>query len=240
MRERLRLLRATPEYEEAFSAPDPLVTVAIPTYDGYRELVGRALPSVLAQTYRHIEVIVVGDAAPPETGRLIAELEDERITYVNLNRRGPYPEDDRQRWLVAGAPPYNEAVARARGLWLAAMDDDDALTPDHLERLLAAARRDRYEVCYGRLREVRPDGDHRLLGEFPPRLGQFGWQAAIYHAGLRFFEAETADALFGHPSDWGMCRRMLRAGVRFGMVEAPVVDYYPSQLWRANPGGPPT
>jgi len=231
-RERLRLLRTTPEYEEAFSAPDPLVTVAIPTYDGYRELVGRALPSVLAQTYPNIEVIVVGDAAPPETGRLIAELDDGRITYVNLNRRGPYPADDRRRWLVAGVPPYNEAVARARGLWIAPLDDDDAFAPNHVERLLTAARAGRYEVCYGRLRQLHPDGSEKELGVFPPELNEFGLQAAIYHAGLRFFELELADALFGLPYDWAMCRRMLRAGVRFGMVDAPVVDYYPSQLWK--------
>lgn len=57
------------------------------------------------------------------------------------------------------------------------------------------------------------------LGSFPPRLGQFGWQASLFHAGLRFFEMELADSLFFSPGDWSLCRRMLRAGVRFAISE---------------------
>jgi hypothetical protein len=74
------------------------------------------------------------------------------------------------------------------------------------------------------------DGSSFELGAFPPVFGQFGWQGAIFHAGLRIFEMELADALFGSPADWSLCRRMLRAGVRFGMVEGPVTDHYESRL----------
>jgi hypothetical protein len=64
------------------------------------------------------------------------------------------------------------------------------------------------------------------LGEFPPRLGQFGLQATVYHAGLSFFEQEPVDALYAEPNDWSLCRRMLAAGVRVGMVGRIVVDKY--------------
>ena len=55
-------------------------------------------------------------------------------------------------------------------------------------------------------------------------MGHWGMQSALYHSGLRFFESELSDAIYDEPSDWSKCRRMIRAGVRFGMIETIVVD----------------
>jgi Glycosyl transferase family 2 len=227
-RERLRHLRESPEYGAAYSEARPLVSVVIPTYDNYEQLRDRSLPSALGQTYSNIEVVIVGDCAPPETEAVIAAFNDSRISYHNFNRRGPYPEQTTGLWHVAGVPPRNEAVYRARGLWIAHLDDDDHFRPDHVERLLEAAVQERFEVCYGKMTCHLADGRQFEVGAFPPALGQFGWQAAIFHKGLSFFETELADALFGLPADWALCRRMLRTGVRFGMVEGAVTDYYSS------------
>jgi len=83
----------TEEYELAFSDPDPLVSVVIPTYTSYETLRDRAIPSVLAQTYENFEIVVIGDAAPPEAAEAVASFDDDRIVYENLSIRGPYPED---------------------------------------------------------------------------------------------------------------------------------------------------
>jgi hypothetical protein len=129
-------------------------------------------------------------------------------------------------------PPRNEAVRLAQGLWIAPLDADDAFTPDHVERLLALARRERAEVAYGKLRSHLRDGTTFEVGEFPPRQGQFGWQGAIFHRDLRFMELELAASLFATPSDWSLCRRMLRAGVRFTMLDDVVADYFSSATTR--------
>lgn len=229
MRERLRQLREDPLYERAFEEPEPLVSVVMSTYDRHELLLERAIPSVLAQTYENFEIIVVGDAEPPGTAELIAAIGDPRIHYENLTVRGPYPSDPRDFWHVLGVPPRNAAVARARGLWITPLDDDDAFLPHHIERLLETAQRERREVAYGRMTCLMNDGSQFPLGAFPPRAGQFGWQAAIWHAGLRFFEAELAGSLFYTPADWSLCRRMLRAGVRFIMLDEFVTDHYESQ-----------
>ena len=52
----------------------------------------RAIPSALAQDHENIEVVVVGDAAPPETAAAIEELGEPRVVYENLAVRGPYPQ----------------------------------------------------------------------------------------------------------------------------------------------------
>lgn len=233
-RRRLFALRASEEYELAFSEEEPLVTFLVPTYNSYETLRDVALPSILAQTYPKIEVIVVGDCAPPETAEAIAAVGDPRVSYFNRTTRGPYPEDPDKRWFVIGTPPYNEALSRARGRWIAGLGDDDAVRPDHVETLLAAARRDRLEHCYG-LQEIQfAEGEPLVVGAFPPSNGQWGLQAAIFHGGLRFFELELADAIYEEPNDWSLCRRMLRAGVRFGMVDRVVVDKHETRRRSAS------
>jgi hypothetical protein len=55
------------------------------------------------------------------------------------------------------------------------------------------------------------------------------------HAGLRFVGAELGDALFDVPGDWSRIRRMMRIGVRMGMIDDVVVHYYPNQEWSDRP-----
>ena len=223
-RRRLQALRVSDDYELAFTEPEPLVSFLIPTYDSYETLRDVALPSILGQTYSNVEVIVVGDCAPPETAEAIAAVGDPRVRYYNRPVRGPYPNDPAQRWFVVGTPPYDDALASARGRWIAGVGDDDAVRPTHTEHLLAAAREHRHEHCYGKQLVRFAEGEPMALGEFPPVLGQWGLQAAIFHSGLRFFESELSDLIYQEPNDWSMCRRMLRAGVRFGMIDEVVVD----------------
>jgi hypothetical protein len=131
-------------------------------------------------------------------------------------------------------PAINEAAQLARGLWIAPQNDDDVFTPDHVERLLAAAQSTRSEVAYGRFELTAPGRSPYVGGTFPPAMGEFTWQGAIYHAGLRFFEMELADAWFDRPGDWSLCRRMLVAGVRMTMVDDVVAHLYQSGTARVE------
>jgi Glycosyl transferase family 2 len=227
-RRRLRQLRIGEDYAEAFTQPDPLVSVVIPTWDRVDTLIERAIPSALGQTHSNIEVIVVGDASPARVEQAVTALADPRVTFHNLTHRGPYDDDHYRSWLASGTPGLNAGVALARGLWIAPLGDDDEFEPNHVELLLGKARKRRLEFVYGRGRVLLPDGRETLLGEFPPRLTQIGLQAAVFHAGLSFLELELGHALFGKPNDWGLVHRMLRIGVRMGMVDETTVVYHPS------------
>ena len=235
-RRALRRLRETSEYERAFTEDEPLVSVTVPTWTNHRALANVSVPSVLAQTYSNFELVVVGDAAPPEVEAALAAFGDDRIRYSNLAYRGPYPDAPRRRWFVAGVPAINEAARLARGSWIAPLNDDDVFTPDHIKRLLAAARSARSEVAYGRFEVAAPGDRPYIAGAYPPVFGQFTWQAAIYHAGLSFFEMELGDAWFDRPGDWSLCRRMLVAGVRMTMIDDVVAHLYPARTARREVG----
>ena len=223
-RRRLHELRQSEEYEFAFTESEPLVTFIVPTYRSFETLRDVALPSILGQEYSNLEVIVSGDCAPPETAAVVAGFDDPRLVYLNRTIRGPYPEQPEKRWFGIGGPPFNDALAIARGRWVTALGDDDAIRPNHTRDLVAAAQEHRWEHCYGLQQVNFAEGEPLVLNEFPPRLGHWGMQSALYHSGLRFFESELSDAIYDEPSDWSKCRRMIRAGVRFGMIETIVVD----------------
>ena len=231
-RERLQALRGDVSYARAFDEPEPLVSIVIPTFDNYELLRDRAIPSVLAQTYQNFEIVVVGDAAPDAARRAAESFGDPRIRFVNLDYRGPHPAVPEKLWLISGTQPFNEGVRQASGLWIAPLDDDDAFRPDHLARLLAHARTHRVELAYGRICIHSPGGATATVGRFPPDLGHFNLQAAVYHAGLAdIFGLEVIDAPLGNPNDWGWCTRLMEAGVRIGMTPEVVTDYYPSREW---------
>jgi hypothetical protein len=241
---RLQELRRTAEYERAFDEADPLVSVVITTYDRAQLLCERSIPSVLEQTYQNFEIVVVGDGAPPGVPEALASLDEPRIRYVDMAVRGPYSDVPEHAWLAVGTPPFNRAIAEARGRWLAPLDDDDSFTPEHIERLLEAARERRLELVYGLLRCNYPDGTQDFIGEFPPRTeftelrSSFGLQAALLHSGLRFMQMHLTDPLFGLANDVSLSRRMIRAGVQLGMIGEVVSDYYPARVWQSDHPAP--
>jgi cellulose synthase/poly-beta-1,6-N-acetylglucosamine synthase-like glycosyltransferase len=226
-RRRLRELRRSPEYELAFTEEDPRVSIIIPTYTNFEALEARALPSVLSQTYPNIEVLVVGDCAPPETADVIQRFDDDRVIFHNRELRGPYPDDRRARRSVISGPPCNVAVEMLSGRWIAQFADDDVMRPAHVETLVRAAQAGRHEVAYGKRLCHEPGRAPEVRGAWPPRRSTVALQTSIYHTGLsEFILHELADALFEISSDKSIFRRMLRAGVRFGFVDEVVTDYY--------------
>lgn len=101
----------------------PRVTAIIPTRDRAQWL-RRAIDSVLRQTFGDFELIVVDDGSIDDTGEVVASIADPRITYIRLSGTG----QSRAR---------NEGIARARGDWVAFLDDDDEWLPEKLEKQLA-------------------------------------------------------------------------------------------------------
>ena len=212
----LEAVRDTAEYERAYSEAEPLVTVRIASYQRTRELMEIALPSILAQTYPCLDVVIVNDGPNPATRGAIARLADPRVRYEEFPERHRYPDDPQARWMVAGSPGMNRAAELANGLWIAPLDEDDAFTPDHVEKLVALALASRAELAYGSLIQRNTiTGNEALIWSDPPAISQFSFQAAIYNAALgSVFSYDTQSWLVDEPGDWNLIRRMTAAGVR--------------------------
>ena len=211
----LEAVRRTPEYAFAYAEAEPLVTVRIASYQRTRELMQIALPSIFAQTYPRIEVVIVNDGPNPAARDAIEQLADPRVRYEEFAVRHEYPDDAHSRWMVAGSPGMNRAAELATGSWIAPLDEDDAFTPDHIEKLVALALDSRSELAYGALVQRNViTGSEALIWSDPPAISQFSFQAAIYNAALgSVFSYDTESWLVDEPGDWNLIRRMAAAGV---------------------------
>lgn len=113
----------------------PLVSVIMPTFER-PEFLPRAVQSVLAQTCRDLELIVVNDGGAPVEDLLAPLDPDGRITSVRLGR-------NRNR-----SAARNVALAIARGRYVAYLDDDDWFRPEHLELLVGTLETTGGAVAY--------------------------------------------------------------------------------------------
>lgn len=251
-RRRLEALRSGPDYARPFEDPRPLVSVCIPTRaDRADLLVERAVPSALAQSHDHLEIVIVGDGFDPRSHPSIAALRDPRVRfgYVTHRMRGTRPDG---QWLTGATLSRQEGHRLARGLWITDLDDDDALRPDAVELLLTRAREARAEVTSGLLEQHHPDpADSHVIAGFPADLIPDwsglpgGWRgractAALWHHDLRSFVRLHAAELLGVPGDLFLTIRMARAGVRFALLDEVVYDYWPGTLWDPGDGRRPS
>lgn len=102
----------------------PRVSVIVPTYNRAYVL-GRALESACAQTYRDHEIVVVDDGSDDDTRELVASFHERGVRYLtHSGNQG-----------VSAA--RNTAIRAARGELLAFLDSDDVLAPSMIEQLVA-------------------------------------------------------------------------------------------------------
>jgi Glycosyl transferase family 2 len=221
--------REQPTYDLAYEAPNPLVSIPIPTFHSPDTLCHRALASVRAQTHGNWEAIVVGDHCTDDTEERVLALGDPRIRFHNLPVRENDPHDPWERWAVKGSVPRATGIELSAGSWIAPLSHDDAWDPDHLTTLLTAARERRSEVVYSRMRAtVAQDSGSTSpsIGAWPPAIGQFCWQSAVFHGALRFLRYDRTCALASEPNDWNLARRAWEAGVRFHFVDRETSTLY--------------
>ena len=90
----------------------PFVSVVIPTYN-HAKFLGKALESVIYQTYRNWEVIVIDNKSTDGTRQVIENYKDPRIQYFKISNDG----------IIAKS--RNLGINVAKGEWIAFLDSDD-------------------------------------------------------------------------------------------------------------------
>lgn len=113
----------------------PTVSVVLAVFNG-GEYVEFAVRSILVQTYRNFELIIIDDGSTDATQRVLQDLkrEDIRISLTTRVNRG----------LVAS---LNEGIQMARGTWIARMDADDVAEPNRFERQLQWLQGTGADIC---------------------------------------------------------------------------------------------
>jgi len=108
------------------TAPDlPLVSVLIPAWNA-EKFIQQAITSVLKQSIKNFELIIVNDGSTDGTAALLDSLTDPRIRVFHFSKN---------RGLIAA---LNFAISKAKGQLISRLDSDDWVSPEHLANALRA------------------------------------------------------------------------------------------------------
>ncbi len=215
------------EYEE--KEHEPLISVYIPTYNRCKILMERAIPTVLNQTYMNFELLVIGDHCTDETEKEVTSIDDPRIRFYQIPKRGyRYPPTVENHWFAGPVVAANQALSMVRGKWIARIDDDDTWTEDHLKALLEFAQRRDYEFVSA-MYEAERNGKRLVVDvkDENPRIG--GTQTWLYRSYLKSFgyNIDCWRKAWNRVNDIDLQVRMYRAGVRMGFLERVVAYVLP-------------
>lgn len=144
--------------------PPPLVSAIIPVHNSERYL-GEAIESVLAQTYRPIELVIVDDGSVDATAAVCQRFPG--IRYIHQSQAG-------------AAAARNRGVEAASGALLSFLDADDLWVPEKLARQTALLDADpRLDMVLGRVRqfhspELDLEAKTRIAGDGTVLAGHVG------------------------------------------------------------------
>jgi len=126
----------------------PTVSVIIPTYNR-PELLEKAVLSVLGQTYRDLEVIVVDDGLIQRAETIISKLGDPRIRYIQHNKS------------IGGAAARNTGIKNSTGRFVAFLDDDDEWVSEKLAIQMSEFENTSDEVgfCFSAVKNIKDNGE---------------------------------------------------------------------------------
>lgn len=202
----------------------PLITVYIPTFNRCDILMKRALPSVLAQTYKNLEIIVAAHGCDDMTVPAVRSLPYKRIRVIEVPRTRTYPPTAENHWLVGPVVPANAALKAARGDWIIRLDDDDVLDSRHVEKLLRFAQEGGYEFVSSAY--ATHEGIVRHDGGEPPIGGVQTW---VYRSYLKFmrYNIDCWRKDWNRVNDTDLADRFRKAGVRIGHLDYVSAKVFP-------------
>ena len=208
----------------------PRVSVVIPTYN-MAHFLSEAIESVLQQSFRDFEIIVVDDGSTDNTSEVMAQFSS-RVKYVRRENGGP-------------SAACNGGDDIAQGRYLLFLDADDTLMEGALEKAVSVMDgAPQAGFCYGQVRYMDVDGKElKLVHEWPERSGlvtarqimlelvnlHFILPSAAFFRRDCFREVGRFDESLGYSEDTELFARMAK--------RYPVVYVAEPLVWRRKHGG---
>ncbi|WP_287797332.1 glycosyltransferase family 2 protein [Idiomarina sp.] len=127
---------------EFSGANPPDVSVIMPLYNSAQYAV-KSIKSVLSQTYKNLELILVDDASIDDTYQQISPfLNDKRVRYIGLTKNS------------GSAVARNVGIEEARGRYIAFLDSDDLWMPHKVEKQLDFMSQNKFPFTYSAYNKI--------------------------------------------------------------------------------------
>lgn len=204
-----------------------MISVIITTFNR-KEMLKRAIDSVLAQTFTDWELIVVDDASTDGTKKFMEELEiDNEGSHTIKYSRNP-------KNFGCDTQPKNIGARMATGEYIAYLDDDNTFRPDHLQALYNELQRNpKIDVAYGDRIVIDDEG------QIEPRMGvssdfsdtilmqrNYIDTSDVLMKREALFDVGGWDERFKKYVDWNLWVRMAKAGKAFVRVPIILTEYH--------------
>ena len=105
---------------KSINSKQPLVSVIMPTYN-HGKFIGKAIKSVLYQTYQSFELIIIDNYSEDGTEKIVSSYDDVRIIYLKFRNNG----------IIAAS--RNHGIKHSHGEYIAFLDSDDFWLEQKLE-----------------------------------------------------------------------------------------------------------
>lgn len=203
-----------------------MVSVIIPTFNR-ANVIGRAIESVLQQTYTEWELLIVDDGSLDNTRAIVESFQDDRIRYIRCEER------------KGANAARNIGIQNAKGEFIAFQDSDDAWRLDKLEKQMKLfAVREDLGVVYSRYILHAASGECTLIPS--DQYGKEQLSEKILHTLAHrnvvgtptmvarkecFEECGSFDEAVPRFQDWELCIRLAEK-YSFDLVDEPLMDAY--------------
>lgn len=136
---------------------DDLVSIIMPSFNTGKYIT-ETIESVLAQSYKKWELIIVDDCSSDNTDEIVRTyLSDDRIQYLKNEKNS------------GAAFSRNTALRNAKGKWIAFLDSDDLWMPEKLEKQLSFMKTNGYFFSYTDYEEIDVNGKQTGVRVTGPR-----------------------------------------------------------------------
>lgn len=135
---------------------NPLISVIMPTYN-HAKFIGKAIESVLNQTYKNLELIIIDNYSEDDTEKIVASYKDDRIIYLKFRNNG----------IIAAS--RNHGIKHSNGVYIAFLDSDDLWDNNKLAMQLAFMREHNLNFCSTLTRYISSN-DSALKKTIPEKI----------------------------------------------------------------------
>lgn len=155
------------------TSPQLKISVIMSVYNGMPYL-SEAVESILAQTYKNFEFIIVDDASTDGTWQYLTDLRDSRVKLIKNKKN------------LGLAKSLNIALRQAQGDYIARMDADDISLPERLETQLKFMKDNpQIDICGTWANKINENG--KIIGEKKYPINDIAikrllaWEPSIIH-----------------------------------------------------------
>ncbi|HHH52473.1 MAG TPA: glycosyltransferase [Bacteroidetes bacterium] len=201
------------------NSQDILFSIIMPTYNR-AHMIGKAIESVLSQTYTNWELIIIDDGSTDNTRETISKYQDKRIKYYYQKNNGR-------------SAARNKGIELSKGAYISFLDDDDYYLPEFLEefrnKIVVNLNKNTLFMCYqfeeinNKLNIIKVD-KKKIYKNHVKYLIAYSNNLQPFIIPTGFFKKEKFDERFEIGEDFHLLIRLL-FNSNFILIEKPLCVY---------------